>query len=120
MLEGSGAVEVVDAQIDAYNARDLDKILTYYAPGAVIRDARDGRFEDRGLDAIRAVFDTVFAANPDLHADTEEIFGVREWVAAHVVVATFRSGDQIAQDVHWLEVYRVIDGLVHELNIYRA
>src|SRR5436305_3862675 len=62
MLEPAGAVGVVVAQIDAYNARDLDKILTYYAPDAVIRDAADGRFEDRGLDAIRAVFDSVFAA----------------------------------------------------------
>ena len=104
MLEPAGAVGVVVAQIDAYNARDLDKILTYYAADAVIRDAADGRYEDRGLDAIRTVFDSVFAANPDLHADSEEIFGVREWVAAHVVVATFRSGDQVGRTVNVLAV----------------
>src|SRR6266700_3083478 len=90
----SATIAVVQGQIDAYNARDLHKIVTYYAPDGVVRDAADGRFTARGLEEIRSLFDVVFAANPDLHADTPAIFGVGEWVGAHVAVANFRSGDE--------------------------
>jgi putative hydrolase of HD superfamily len=114
------AIAVVQAQIDAYNARDLDKIVTYYAPDGVVRDAAEGRFSARGPEEIRSLFDDVFAANPDLHADTPAIFGVGEWVAAHLAVAGFRSGNEAPRARRWLEVYRVVGGLIHELNIYSA
>ncbi len=116
----STAIAVVQGQIDAYNARDLDKIVAYYAPGGVVRDAAEGRFDARGQEKIRSLFEGVFAANADLHADTPEIFGVGEWVAAHVAVANFRSGDEAPRARRWLEVYRVVGGLIHELNIYSA
>jgi hypothetical protein len=116
----SATIAVVQGQIDAYNARDLDKIVAYYAPDGVIRDAAEGLFTARGPEEIRSLFDGVFAANPDLHADTPAIFGVGEWVAAHVAVAGFRSGNEAPQARRWLEVYRVVGGLIHELNIYSA
>lgn len=116
----SPTIAVVQGQIDAYNARDLDKIVSYYAPDGVVRDAAEGRFAARGLEEIRSLFDGVFAANPDLHADTPAIFGVGEWVGAHVAVANFRSRDEAPRARRWLEVYRVVGGLIHELNIYSA
>lgn len=116
----SATIAVVQGQIDAYNARDLDKIVSYYAPDGVVRDAADGRFDERGKDKIRSLFGGVFAANLGLHADTPAIFGVGEWVAAHVAVAEFRSGDDAPRDRRWLEVYRVVGGLIHELDIYSA
>jgi len=116
----SATIAVVEGQVDAYNARDLDKIVTYYAPDAVVRDAAHGRFTARGQEEIRSLFDGVFAANPDLHADTPAIFGVGEWVAAHVAIANFRSGDEAPRPRRWLEVYRVVGGLIQELNIYSA
>jgi hypothetical protein len=116
----SATITVVQGQIDAYNARDLDKIVTYYAPDGVVRDAAEGRFTARGLEEIRSLFDGVFSANPDLHADAPAIFGVGEWVAAHVAVADFRSGNEGPRARRWLEVYRVVGGLIHELNIYSA
>ena len=119
MIE-STPIAVVQGQIDAYNARDLDKIVTYYAPDGIVRDAAEGRFTSRGLEEIRSLFEGVFAANPDLHADTPAIFGVGEWVGAHVTVANFRSGDEAPRARRWLEVYKVVGGLIHELNIYSA
>ncbi len=116
----STMIAVVQGQIDAYNARDLERILTYYAPDGVVRDAAEGRFTIRGIDEIQSLFEEVFAANPDLHADTPAIFGVGEWVGAHVAVANFRSGAEAPQARRWLEVYRVVGGLIHELNIYSA
>jgi hypothetical protein len=116
----SATIAAVQGQIDAYNARDLDKIVAYYAPGGVVREAAEGRFDARGQEEIRSLFGGVFAANPDLHADTPEIFGVGEWVAAHLAVANFRSGDEAPRARRWLEVYRVVGGLIHELNIYSA
>jgi hypothetical protein len=48
----SPTIAVVQGQIDAYNARDLNKIVTYYAPDGVVRDAAEGRFSARGLGVI--------------------------------------------------------------------
>jgi hypothetical protein len=97
-------IAVVQGQIDAYNARDLNKIVTYDAPDGVVRDAAEGRFSARGREEIRSLFDGVFAANPDLHADTPAILDVGEWVAAHVAVANFRSEDEAPRARRWLEV----------------
>jgi hypothetical protein len=120
VADESASVAVVQGQIEAYNSRDLTGILAYYAPDGIVRDAGYGRFTDRGHDNIRAVFDSVFTANPNLHAETVEIFGAGEWVAAHVTVADFSSGDEAPRQRHWVEVYKVVDGLIQELNIYPA
>ena len=102
------ATALVLEQIDAYNARDLDKMLSYYASDAVILDG-DGTHLDQGHEAIRQVFERVFAANPDLHADIPVVAQVGQWVMAHSIVANWAMADGSRGEMQWFERYEVVD-----------
>ena len=55
-------VAVVAAQVDAYNARDLDRFLECYSPDAVIEDG-SGQVLMRGREAMRGVYGQLFASS---------------------------------------------------------
>ena len=54
-------------QLDAYNARDLERFLACYAPDVEIFDQPTGRRTLHGRDAMRERYAGFFANNPDLH-----------------------------------------------------
>jgi hypothetical protein len=58
----------VEAQVDAYNAGDLDGFLACYSPDIVLSDGA-GEVVVSGIHAMRAEFSQLFGASPDLHAD---------------------------------------------------
>jgi uncharacterized protein (TIGR02246 family) len=109
---------IVQEQIDAYNARDLDRTLSYYAPNATIVSS-DGTVMDEGRNAIRAAYENVFAENPEIHAEVPVIFHVGEWVTIHSIVPDWLMPDGSRQEMQSIEVYRVVDGKIKELHLYR-
>lgn len=117
-MSESDVVAVVQEQIGAYNARDLDRTLSYYAPGATVVDG-NGNVLDERREAIRAAYAHVFAENPELHAVVPVIFHVGEWVAIHSVVPNWVTEDGSHQKMEWIEVYRVVDGKIQQLYLFR-
>ncbi|HEX8940238.1 MAG TPA: nuclear transport factor 2 family protein [Candidatus Limnocylindrales bacterium] len=118
-MHASPEIDIVLAQFDAYNDRDIEAVLRYYSRTAVVRDAGGGTFRDEGHDAIRVAFGEVFDASPELHADARDVFQVGRWVTTHSVATGFRSsGDKGKRE--WVEVYGVEDGLITTLDIYAA
>lgn len=59
--------DVVQSQLDAYNAHDLERFLTYYAVDTVVRHG-DGRVLLDGLEQIRGRYARLFADYPALQA----------------------------------------------------
>lgn len=57
----------VEAQLAAYNARDIDAFLACYAPDCIIEDGQ-GRRLMAGHAEMRERYATLFAASPRLHA----------------------------------------------------
>jgi len=68
MSDSIDAAQVVDAQLAAYNARDLDRFLAFFADDPVLR-AADGTEVARGLAALSAGYGPWFEGNPALHAE---------------------------------------------------
>ena len=58
----------VQEQLDAYNARDVERFVACYAPDAVVEDASGTRIMT-GRDALRAAYAELFAASPALRAE---------------------------------------------------
>src|SRR3954447_16840473 len=73
------AAQVVQEQIDAYNDRDLERFLSFYASDAVIEDG-EGNITMLGLAAIRDSYGRLFDASPDLHAEVPTRIEVGSWV----------------------------------------
>jgi ketosteroid isomerase-like protein len=108
---------------DAFNAHDLDRIMTHFADDCALQMPRGSepwgaRFE--GRDAVRAALATRFAGLPDVHYGDDEHFvdesantGMSKWtltgttpegVRKHVRGCdfyTFRNGEVIQKDSYW-------------------
>ena len=95
----------VQAQVDAYNARDIDAFAAAYDEGVVITDAT-GRAIMSGLETIRDEYGALFEASPDLRAEILGRISSGDWTVDHERV--MRGGE--TREV--LVAYRVTDGLI--------
>lgn len=108
---------IVQAQLEAYNAHDVETMLSYYADDAVILD-RDGGVINAGRDALRQGFTALFARMPDLRGEYRAPIEVGEWLALICVVPNWQMPDGSVDEMQWLEVFHVVDGKIKELRLY--
>jgi hypothetical protein len=95
----------VQAQLDAYNKRDIEAFVAAYAEDVVITDAT-GQAMMSGRDGIREEYGPFFEASPDLHADILGRVRAGEWTVDH---------ERVTWGTEMLEVlvaYRVVDGSI--------
>jgi len=105
-------VAVVAAQVDAYNARDLDRFLECYSPDAVIEDG-SGQVLLRGREAMRPVYGQLFAQSPELHCEIRQRIRVGPYVVDEEAITGFHLAG-FPTEVHAAAVYRVEgDRIVH-------
>ena len=100
----------VDAQVAAYNARDVDAFAACYAEDVVIEDA-DGNVLARGRSQILEQYGPFFAAAPDLHAEIE----TRIRIGAHVIDEERITGAG-PEPMHAVAIYHLADGLIDRVQ----
>jgi hypothetical protein len=61
-------MDPMQAQLDAFNNRDLEAFLACYAPDVVI-EGPDGSVMMRGQEQMRAMYGQLFAQSPSLHCE---------------------------------------------------
>ena len=71
----------------AYNARDLDRCLDYYAPGHQIMS----RPTPPGREQIRAFFESTFATWPDVQIVVENSLAEDDWVMGRSIATATHS-----------------------------
>ena len=81
----SVATDVIDGELAAYRARDLDEFLSYYSAEAVIRDA-DGNVLMDGEEAMRAFYGPLFRDSPDLSVEIPNRIDFDDYVVDEEVV----------------------------------
>ena len=59
--------DIVNRQLEVYNARDIDGYCALFAPEATISDLVTGEMICNGIDEIRSVYSRRFADHPALH-----------------------------------------------------
>ena len=75
-------VDVVAAQLDAYNARDLDRFCALFAEDCVIADL-NGAVTQMGLAAVRERYGKLFAQFPENRARILNRIAVGDVVIDH-------------------------------------
>ena len=98
-------VGVITAQLNAYNARDLEGFLECYLEGAIIEDGR-GEVLMRGRDAMAAFYGQIFAQSPQLHCDIKSRISVGPYVIDEEVITGLRFAG-FPTDLRSAVVYRV-------------
>jgi steroid delta-isomerase-like uncharacterized protein len=112
---------------DAWNAHDLDAILSMHAPDMVFANHTAG--ESAEGEEVRAHIGAIFETWPDIVFATRRLYVrdglvVHEWTASATHSRTMRRGDLVAEPtgrrVEWdgLDVIPFEDGLVKRKDVY--
>lgn len=103
------AQAVVQKQVNAYNARDLELFLSTYGPEAVLYTGMNKirmRYEE-----MKERYGNLFATNLNLYADIESRAAGEDFVADREVVYGLRQGEIVKA----LAVYEVESGLIRKV-----
>jgi hypothetical protein len=111
----SAAVDVVDAQIDAYRARDLERFLACYADDAAVV-AFDGTAMFADKQVMREQYGQLFADSPDLSVAIANRMAAGDFVVDEEHLSGFHFG-QLPTEMTALCVYRVTDGKISKLML---
>ena len=109
-LERTQPVVVVQRQLEAYNAKDIDALLATYAPDAE-QHAIHGERLARGHAELRARFLARFA-EPDLHAHLVSRRVLDSFVVDHEVIT--RNFPEGRGTLEMACIYEVRDGLIRK------
>jgi steroid delta-isomerase-like uncharacterized protein len=112
---------------DAWNAHDLDTIMSMHAPDMVFENHTAG--ERAEGDAAREHIGSIFATWPDIRFEARRTYVrdglvVQEWTATATHANEMRRGDLVAEptgkQVTWdgLDVIPFEDGLVKRKDVY--
>ena len=103
-------VQVVQDFINAFNARDVDRVVRCFSPDAVMQNEPGAVFA-QGEEAIRAHFNWFLPQSPSVHAEILSRIHVGPWV----VQEEHGSGlvlDEPVPDFDIISAYRVEDGKI--------
>jgi uncharacterized protein (TIGR02246 family) len=109
---------VVQAQVDAYNAHDLEAFARTYADDVVITRRKDNKVLTEGKPALREKYAQVFAKVPNVHATIAE----RKREGDHVVLdhemvsgSPNDAGKDEPRDAGWVR-YEVEQGVIRRVE----
>jgi hypothetical protein len=109
--------DVVQAQLDAYNARDLDAFCSVFADNAEIYELGIKTPATSGKSAIRARYSELFARSPELLSVVVNRTAFGRAVIDHERI-TGRNGS--AEVFEFLAIYEVELGLIVRVHFVRA
>ncbi len=102
------AADVVQAQVEAYGARDIDGFLATYTPDAKLWRHPSGELIAEGQEAMRETYSTMFAASPELKIHIEQRTVIGEFVIDLELVRGIRGGEPVRA----VAIYQVEGGLI--------
>ncbi len=106
--------EVVQKQIRAYNARNLESFLATYAPEAILLNLPDGSVRMQGIEAMRARYGRLFERAPELHAEIPQRIVLGNYVIYREQVH-IRKGEPL---LNVIAIYEVKGDLIHRVWFY--
>jgi steroid delta-isomerase-like uncharacterized protein len=122
-----GHLELIERYNAAWNAHDLDAIMSMHAPGMVFENHTAG--ERAEGDAVRAHIAGIFEAWPDIAFEGRREYDgedhvVNEWTATATHTRPLRRGDLTAeptgQKISWrgVDIFAISDGLIARKDVY--
>jgi hypothetical protein len=102
---------VVQRQVEAYNARDIDAFLSFYADDVVIRRLPSGEVAWDSKEAMRPRYARRFAENPELFCTITQRIVHGNWVVDHELV----TGVKDRPRVRAVATYEVKNGLIQNV-----
>ena len=102
---------IAQAQLDAYNAQDLDTYMTYFTQDCIV-SGLNGTPTETSRDAIRARYAKAFAQFPQNKAELKNRIAVGNTVVDHELVIRAPGGEQF----EIIAIYTFRDGLIARVD----
>ena len=100
-------VDLVQAQLEAYNAQDLDAYCAFFADDVAVADL-NGAVGTRGIEAYRAKYDGVFKQFPQNKVELLNRMAVGSTVIDHEKVVRSPGGETFEV----IAIYTLADGKI--------
>jgi len=100
--------QAAQAQLDAYNARDIEAFLAAYAPDVILARLPGNEPFATGHDEMRKIYGKVFADSPDLHCTLVHRVCHDRFVIDHEDVTGIPGRERVGA----VAIYEVVDGLI--------
>lgn len=108
--------EVVQAQVEAYNNRDIEAFVNCHAPFVTLSAFADVKPYASGHKDLRAIYQNVFDNSPNLHAEITNRMVFGDTVIDHEKV-TGRKG---VDSLEIIAIYKVFEGKIAEVYFIRS
>jgi uncharacterized protein (TIGR02246 family) len=107
---------VVQAQVNSYNARDLERFLTFFSPDVVILDGEGNRMVN-GHEGLRQRYAGLFDRSPKLHAEIKTRIAVGRYVMTeeHITGINLKG---YPSELRAVEVYRIIGRKITRVQVF--
>ena len=103
------AEDVVNRQLDAYNARDIDKFVATYSEDIEIYNSK-GEMTMKGHEQLRKRYDTMFKNTPNLHCRIVNRIKINNKVIDNENV---NMNERVVEAV---AIYEVVDGKIKKVT----
>ncbi len=100
--------DVVQTQVDAYNARDLNRFVQCFSSDAVVLDGEGNQMAE-GHQGIRRLYAPQFDSSPNLHCEIKKQIIVGQYVVNEEHVIGLHGHPSVLRGV---AVYHVSDGKI--------
>lgn len=110
-------MDPVAEQLEAYNARDLERFVACYASDVVVEDG-DGRRILQGHEELRQKYRALFDASPELQCELVHRTRVGDYVIDEERV-TGMGNRPVGAVVHAVAIYRIEEDRIVHLRFLR-
>jgi hypothetical protein len=110
------AEQVVQANLEAYNNRDIDTFMACFSPQVALFEWSNPLPRVSGLDGVRARYSELFAASPNLHSTILQRIVCGNAVIDHEQIV---GRDGSADPYYLVLIYEVQDGKIEKITSIR-
>ena len=110
------AVKVVQEQLDAYNAKDIDAFMNVFSTDAAIYNFGNEKALAKGAEEVRAVYTKLFINSPNLHSLVINRSVIGNKVIDYELISGRQNSDELLK---LIAIYEVEDGLIIKATFLR-
>lgn len=116
LAQQSDVEAIVQANLDAYNAHDLETFMSYFSEEISMYNFNDGLQTANGIAEVRAIYAPYFEASPALHSKILQRTVFDNKVIDHEYITGARGSDEAFEIVL---IYEVEDHKIVRMTVIR-
>ncbi len=110
------AISVVQKQLDAYNAKDIDTFMSVFSKDAAIYNFGEEMALAIGAEEVRAVYTKLFINSPNLHSLVINRSVIGNKVIDYELISGRQNSDELLK---LIAIYEVNNGLITKATFLR-